>query len=132
MDIEDPKTKRRSMSRKSEELTNYEKYLNNLKHRGYENLPIPDQEESIDKLVAEGNRLLEEESQKKPTTQSKVSSINPPSDNPYLRARKKILSEMTEEKRSLIIRHEKEGKTDSSQYKDFVALIRKLGDNMTN
>lgn len=118
------------MSRKSEELTNYEKYLNNLKHRGITN--PPDHEESIDELVAEGNRLLEQESQTKSTTQSKVSPINIPSDNPYLRARKKILSEMTEEKRKLIDRFEKEGNTDSYQYKDFVAQVRKLGDSMSN
>lgn len=119
------------MAKKGEELTNYEKYLANVKHRGYSHLPIPDHEESIDELIAEGNRLLEQEAQKAAKSQAAV----PPevsSDNPYLRARKKILSEMNEEKRKLIERLEKEGKTDSYQYEDFVAQVRKLGDSMTN
>lgn len=121
------------MAKKGEKLTNYEKYLANIKRRGYSNLPIPDHEETIDELIAEGNRLLEQEAQKKattpkaPTLPTKVSS-----NNPYLRARKKILSEMTEEKRRLIERLEKEGKTDSYQYEDFVAQICKLGDSMSN
>lgn len=117
------------MAKKGEELTNYEKYLANVKHRGYEHLPIPDHEETIDELIAEGNRLLEQEAKKTP------SQAPPPtttSDNPYLLARKKILSEMTEEKRKLIERLEREGKTDSYQYEDFIQQIRKLGDSMTN
>lgn len=120
------------MAKKGEELTNYEKYLANVKHRGYERLPIPDHEETIDELIAEGNRLLEQEAQKAAKAQAAVPPPTPSSDNPYLRARKKILSEMTEEKRKLIERLEKEGKTDSYQYEDFVAQVRKLGDSMSN
>lgn len=120
------------MAKKGEELTNYEKYLANVKHRGYEHIPTPDHEESIDELIAEGNRLLEQEAQKKSTTQPVTPPTTPSTDNPYLRARKKILFEMPEEKRKLIERLEKEGKTDSYQYTDFVAQVRKLGDSMTN
>ncbi len=113
------------MAKKGEELTNYEKYLDNVKRRGYEHLPIPDHEETIDELIAEGNRLLEQDAKTTPPTTTS-------SDNPYLLARKKILSEMTEEKRKLIERLEREGKTDSYQYEDFVKQIYKLGDSMTN
>ena len=127
-----PKTKRSFMAKKGEELSNYEKYLANIKHRGYERLSIPDHEETIDELIAEGNRLLEQEAQKAIKTQAAVPTPTPSSDNPYLRARKKILSEMTEEKRKLIERLEKEGKTDSYQYEDFVAQVCKLGDSMSN
>lgn len=117
------------MAKSSNDLTNYKRYLNNLKHRGI-NSP-PDHEESLNEIIAEGNRLLEQEAQTT-STKSKVSPPNTPSDNPYLRARKKILSEMTEERRKLIDRLEKEGKTDSYQYKDFVAQVHKLGDIMSN
>lgn len=120
------------MAKKGEELTNYSKYLANVKHRGYEHLPIPDHDESIEELIAEGNRLLEQEAQKKSTSQPSVPPTTPSSDNPYLRARKKILSDMTEEKRKLIERLEKEGKTDSYQYQDFIVQVSKLGDSMTN
>lgn len=119
------------MAKKGEELTNYEKYLANIKHRGYDHLPIPDHEESIDELIAEGDRLLEQEAQKAAKSQAATPPTVASSDNPYLRARKKILSEMTEEKRKLIERLEKEKKTDSYQYKDFVDQIRKLGDSMS-
>ena len=38
---------------------------------------------------------------------------------------------MDPEKRTLIERLEKEGKTDSCQYKDFVTQIQKLGDKLS-
>lgn len=119
------------MAKKGEALTNYEKYLANVKHRGYEHLTIPDHEESIEELIAEGNRLLEKDSEKKTTSQAKIQPSKPASGNPYILARTKILAEMTEEKRKLIERLEREGKTESYQYEDFVVQIRKLGDSMT-
>lgn len=118
---------------KSSNLTNYEKYLNNVKLRGYANLPIPDHEETIEELLIEGDRLIrKEESQKS----SPTITVNPPpkasSNNPYFQARQKILSEMDSEKRKLIERLEKEGNTDSYQYQDFVEQIRKLGDQLSS
>lgn len=123
------------MAKKGEELTNYEKYLANIKHRGIS--IIPDHEETITELIAEGDRLLAEEAAASkpdpsdsavPTPTKKIAE----SSNPYLRARMTILAEMDSEKRKLIERLEKEGKTDSYQYTDFVSQIQKLGDSLTN
>lgn len=118
------------MAKSSSDLSNYQRYLNNLKIRGYENLPQPNHQETIDELIAEGNRLLEEDA-KKSKTSPKVKSKTPPSNNPYVRARNQILSEMDPEKRKLIERLEKEGNKDCSQYKDFIEQIRKLGDQLS-
>lgn len=118
------------MARKSEELSNYQRYLANVKHRGYANLPIPDHEESIDELIAEGERLLEKEAQMKSSPRAEVTSKPSPS-NPYLLARKKLLEEMDSEKQKLIERLEREGKTDSYQYQDFVKQIMTLGDKLS-
>lgn len=117
---------------KSSNLTNYEKYLNNVKLRGYANLTIPDHEETIEELLIEGDRLLRQEGSKKSPP---VATVKPQpkvsSTNPYFQARQKILSEMDSEKRKLIERLEKEGNTDSYQYQDFIEQIRKLGDQLS-
>lgn len=122
------------MAKKGEELTNYEKYLANIKHRGYDHLPIPDHEESIDELIAEGDRLLEQEAQKKTTTTPKAPTLptKASSNNPYLQARLKILSAMDPEKRQFIERLEKEGKKDTRQYQEFIQEIQKLGDKLSS
>lgn len=119
---------------KNKELTNYQRYLANVKNRGYDKLSSPKQKESIDDLIAEGDRLLEEESKAIVSTAS-VSSTPPKeratSTNPYRQARLKILSEMDPEKRSFIEQLEKAHNTDHYQYTDFVKQIQKLGDQLS-
>ena len=117
------------MAKSSSDLTNYQRYLNNLKSRGYENLQLPDHQETIDELIAEGNRLLEED-EKKNKISPRVKKSASPSSNPYVRARNQILSEMDPEKRKLIERLEKEGNKNCAQYNDFIEQIRKLGDKL--
>lgn len=117
------------MAKKGEELTNYERYLANVKIRGYSNLPIPDHEESIAELIAEGDRILEREA-KKNTTKASTPSTKPPVNNPYFQARLKILAAMDPEKRELIERLEKEGKKESRQYQEFIQEVQKLGDKL--
>ncbi len=118
----------------SDELTNYQRYLNNVNQRGYTNLPIPDHIETIAELIAEGDRLLKQEAKAKAPKAARRSTKPKEvetSNNPYRQARLTILSEMDSEKRNLIERLEKEGKTDSPQYKDFVTQIQKLGDKLS-
>lgn len=120
------------MAKMGEELTNYEKYLANVKIRGYSNLPIPDHEESIAELIAEGDRLLEQESKKKIAPKASTPLTKTSSNNPYFQARLKILSAMDPEKRQLIERLEKEGKKDTRQYQEFIQEIQKLGDKLSS
>lgn len=118
----------------SDELTNYQRYLNNVNQRGYTNLPIPDHIETIAELIEEGDQLLKQEAKAKAPKTAKRSAKPKEvetSNNPYRQARLTILSEMDSEKRNLIERLEKEGKTDSYQYKDFVSQIQKLGDKLS-
>jgi hypothetical protein len=120
------------MAKSSNDLTNYKKYLNNIKQRGYENLPIPKRQETVDELIAEGNRLLEEDA--KHQSSQKTSKITKPttsSGNPYFQARQKILSDMDPGKRKIIEQMETEGNTDSRQYQEFVEQIHKLGDKLS-
>lgn len=116
---------------KSSDLTNYERYLSNVKLRGYANLPIPDHEESIDELIAEGDRLLEQEAKKKTIAKSSPSTKST-SNNPYLQARLKILSAMDPETRQVIESLEKEGKKESRQYQEFIREVQRLGDKLSS
>ena len=122
-------------NKKSEEMTNYERYLANIKQRGISSLP--NREETLTEIIAEGDRLLAKEVATPPaaTTDAPISTPTKKiaeSSNPYLRARLTILGEMDSEKRKLIERLEKEGKQDSYQYEDFVKQIAKLGDKLSS
>lgn len=116
------------------DLSNYQRYLHNLKHRGFDvnPLPIPPNEPSLDELIAEGDRLLEEEAKANLQKKKTKSSSKSKSKNPYHQAREKILSDMDPEKRKHILRLEKENKKDSYQYEDFLKEIQKLGDQLSN
>lgn len=116
---------------KNTDLTNYERYLNNLKIRGYDKLSPPLKEESINDLIAEGDRLLEAEAKKSTVKAKKSTSNTTTSNNPYRQARLKILSEMDKSQRTLIETLEKEGKKDSREYLEFVKNISTLGDKLS-
>lgn len=112
---------------------NYAKYLNNLKTRGYEHLPSPLKVPTIDDLAAEGAKLLEEEGVKDlpPSTPAKENlemALGKNSKNPYVRARVKVLSDMPTTRRERILKLEVEKNLDHPDYKDFVKMVRKLGD----
>ena len=101
------------------------------------NLPIPDHEEILDELVAEGMKLLEEDEklQKKSIiseTKKLESSLGLTSPNPYVRARMEILSKMSNDKRKVIEEMENGTKPKDHRYDEFVRLVAQLGDKMTS
>jgi len=115
----------------NEELSNYNKYINNLKQRGYKNLPPEsDLNQTLTDAIKEGDNLLELEEKSKNSLNT--NSSTPTSTNPYRKAWIKIVSEMDAEKKRFIERLQKEGKLDSYQYEDFIKQVAKLGDEYSN
>lgn len=126
-------------SSKGSSNSNYDKYLTNLKHRGYDKLPIPDHEESLDEIIAEGEKLLlEDEAKKKKQTVSSpsVASKSPPKpvspENPYLKARNQTLKDYGEKKAKMILKMEAEKDVDNDIYTCFYQRVMELGDKLSN
>lgn len=127
------------MAKSSNKSSDYQKYLASLKHRGYENLPRPDHEETIDELIAEGGRLLELDELNKKKTQSAAPPPPTPapkkvvsSENPYLKARKMVLKEYGEEKAKMILKMEADKDIDNGIYTCFYQRVTELGDKLSN
>lgn len=103
---------------------------------GRQNLPKPDHKETLDELIAEGNRLLalEEKLSKKMkkaiVTEEKKLEIKlaTNSSNPYVRARIDILNKMSEVERSIIEKMEIGTFPKDSRFDHFASEIRVLGD----
>ena len=112
------------------------RYLQSVKERGYENLPVPDHEQTMMELCAEGEKLLTEEEKKSPISPKPESkrlndALAASAVNPYIRARLKILNGLPPEKRTQIEEMENKGKTDNAFYKKFVKMCSDLGDKLS-
>lgn len=111
----------------------FKKYIANVQARGYQKLSKPTREETLDELIAAGNRLLE-----KDIASAKVSpkSSSPPkldldAKNPYLRARTTVLMDMSDQRRKRLLEMEAEKNTNNPVYDEFVRLVIKLGDQFS-
>lgn len=115
-----------------------ELYIASIKARGYENLKpspySPDDPLIMDKLAAEGHKLLEADDKSAPSVPKKTleTALGEKSKNPYVRARIKVLGDLAPSRRDRIIEAEKKGNTDTFEYKEFVKMVRKLGDEFSN
>lgn len=123
------------------------KYRKSVKDRGYENLKQTPAEASaktddtlLKVLVKEGLEIINAEQGKSPSTtptpkddsKNLEKAMGEMSKNPYVRARIKILNDMTEDRRKRIEEAEKTGNMDTYTYKDFVKEVIKLGDQFSN
>jgi len=124
-----------------------DKYWKSVKARGYENLKqtpaeaaAKTPEDLIKVLLREGAELLAADENKnktpeppKPKSDAKAleKAMGEMSKNPYIRARIKVLNDMSEEKRKRIEELEKNGQTDTVTYKEFVKMVTLLGDKFS-
>ncbi len=96
--------------------------------------PIPSQQ-SIEDAIKEGNALIKEENKnpqvEKKKKQSKKISVKGDQNNPYVKAKKQILSKMENWKREEIIQMEKDGDLDNKFYIAFVKEVAILGDSLS-
>jgi hypothetical protein len=115
---------------------NYQKYI---LQQGYNKLPIPDHEETIAELVAEGERLLAlEEKAKKPEVKVVAEAVDESerldsvmaskSTNPYVQARAEVLKKLSPSLRKKIEDMEKSGDRDNTIYKDFCSKVSEYAD----
>jgi hypothetical protein len=94
----------------------------------------PDHEESLAELIAEGNRLLAEETKnplKKPVSNDSVKlqeKLGSMSNNPYVRARTEILKKMTPEARAILEQMSSGKKDKDNRWETFCSAISKLGE----
>lgn len=107
------------------------------------NLPIPDHKETIQELVAEGNKLLEQDEKNSSSTVAKPSVSPAPtapvlssdSKNPYIRARIQLLNQWKKDPRTAwkaeeIENMERKKETNNRHYDEFVHEVRLLGDTL--
>lgn len=107
------------------------------KHLSRFGLPRTAGIQSFDELIADGNKILEEEQKLQNPCQeipikNKPSTLDTHSTNPYVKARNDILNEMTPEKRNVILKMENGQLEKDSRYENFCNDIRKLGDKLSN
>jgi hypothetical protein len=110
-----------------------------LKSNGRNHLPAPDHQETLDELIAEGDRLLKLDEKKttppapKPTVKKPdpIISNAPLSKNPYVRARTKVLMAMPEGERKVIEKMEKGELPQDSRYERYVKAIMTEGDKFS-
>jgi hypothetical protein len=119
-------------------MKNYEDYLNQVKLTKMSrlNLPVPDHEESLAELVAEGYRLLAENEKKnekkiKDETKRLERKLGSTSNNPYIKARVEILNKMTETARGVIEKMENGKLPKDPRYDTFVKAVRIRGDQLS-
>ncbi len=123
----------------------YEDYLNSVKLTKMSrfNLPKPDHEETLGELVAQGYKLLEEDSKtpaaapkkktaKKDDTKRLEKKLASTSTNPYVRARVDVLNKMNPEARSVIEKMEKGLLPKDLRYETFCKAVRILGDQLSD
>lgn len=131
------------MARKTDNFDNFSKYLQSIKDRGYENLKstvaeqaAKNDEDLIRVLIVEGNALLKAEDKTPPPkppndNQRLQDTLAANTTNPYVRARLKILNDLSDERRNRIEEMEKNGKTDNPTYEQFAKMVVKLGDQFS-
>jgi len=110
--------------------------MESVKARGYENLKgmaiePADPQELLRMLVKEGDALLAAEEPATPVT-ALESALGSKSNNPYIRARIKILNDLPPKVRSEIEHMEKTGKINNSVYRKFTVAIALLGDKLSS
>ena len=127
------------MAKSDTNYQNFKKYYDNLAARGYDKLVPPNHEETLEELIAEGNRLLEAETKKpvektpQPCEKKRLQdTLAADSKNPYVRARNKILNDLPKERRERIEAMEQTGHTDNATYEEFTKMITKLGDKFSS
>ncbi len=124
---------------------NFKKYQEMLIARGYTELKsqkLPkDPNEVLLQLSREGQDILNREElakckQSLPITSSPSKDLEQAlaakDSNPYVRARAQILKEMPFARRERIQEMERTGKIENDTYQEFVRLVRKLGDSLSN
>jgi len=89
---------------------------------------LPPKQPTISDLVAEGNRLLAEETKEKPAPIEVPAST----ENPYIQARNMVLKKLPEWKRHEIENMEKSGNLDNDYYRDFVHQVAVKGDQLSS
>lgn len=115
-----------------------DKYLQSVKDRGYDKLPVPTHQESIAELIAEGDKLLAAETKtKKPikktnSAKSLESSLAATDSNPYIRARAQILKAMPGWRQREIETMEASGDINNRFYEDFVKSVTDLGNQLSS
>lgn len=123
-----------NMARKYNDPDNFQKYQNRIKEIP-SNLPVPDHVETLDELIAEGERLLkldEKKAKSMPDERKRLdSTLEEKSPNPYIRARAMILKKLPPANRKQILDMEASGNTDNHQYTTFVKKVVKLGDSLS-
>ena len=123
----------------------FDDFINKMKQLSAQKAKATKRDQTIAEMVAEGNRLLEEEereknSKKKPEppkpqpdeTTKLESTLGSISENPYIRARVQLLNKMTPEARKVIERIEKGELERNHVYDRFVHDVALLGDNLSN
>jgi hypothetical protein len=122
--------------------SNKDNFKDDEKNLSRRNLPIPDHKETIAELVAEGNRLLEQD-EKKPSPVVKPSVLPVPtspmlssdSKNPYIKAIIQLLNQWKKDPRTAwkaeeIENMKKKKNTNNRHYDEFVHEVRLLGDTL--
>ena len=121
------------------------RHLQSVKERGYENLKCTaaeltakTTEDLIRVLCAEGAEIIAAEEKAKtppvPPSENKrlQDALAAATKNPYVRARLKILNDLTKDRRDQIEAMEKNKKTNNPTYEQFVKMVMKLGDEFSN
>lgn len=124
------------MAKKNDSFEDYMKKVAdvNLGPMSRRNLPQPDHEETLAELLAEGQRLLDEEEKlKKPKDESKQleSKLGSTSLNPYVRARHEILTKMADTQKKIIEKMEKGELEKDSRYDTFCKQVAVRGDQIS-
>jgi hypothetical protein len=113
-------------------MTNYKEFLKTFNRNS---LKPTNMEESITKIIADGNALLESEHPKTPVADDKKkleSKLSQTSTNVYIRARGEVLASLPDWKRKEIERMESEHNLDNEYYNDFVRKVAALGDKLSS
>jgi superfamily II DNA helicase RecQ len=88
---------------------------------------------SINDMLTEGEKMLKDEKTLPPsTTKTKKMVVRPSNKNPYVQARRQILTEYAEWRRDEVARMEKTGDTNNRHYEAFVKSVMELGDQLSN
>lgn len=118
--------------------SNLNKYKKTLKKLGRDKLKPLEKELTIEELCAQGLKEMDAENSKTSTPLSKKESqvletaLGAMSTNPYVQARVKILNDLPPAKREQIQKMEETKNTDSKTYDEFVKMVVKLGDQLSD
>ena len=120
----------------------FERYQKHVKEHGYDKLKKTIKDQSINDLIAEGNKLLKKdipkESAKEPTKEIPIvlpksldTNTGETSTNPYIKARIQVLKTLKPWRRSEIETMEREKNIDNKFYQEFVDMVITLGDKLS-